>query len=213
MFSAPAAAHAAARMTGLAVAVAPFLLTAACASEPPTPCSSPGDTYVQQAILSREDTDELEYATFVLVCTAEGTVTIIDDEGNDYESLEDFQRNNDLYTDEDQLLLPANFPALDDPEGYHTVPAHKPAVSTGQVIGGLALVALIGVFVGLALRQRRAKAVLELERQRQEQRLATVRANEELAQERHRQLAEQQTEESEHPPIEERRKDQDNDPA
>jgi hypothetical protein len=213
VFSAPAAARAAARMTGLAAALAPFLLTAACASERPTPCSSPGDTYVQHAILSREDTDELEYATFYLVCTPEGTVAIIDEEGNDYESLDDFQRNNDLYTDEDQLALPANFPAVDDPQGFTTVPAHKPLVSTGQVVGGLALVALVGVFLGLALRQRRHKAALEREQQWQEQRLATERANEELAQERRQQLAERQSEEMEQPPVEERREGQDNDPT
>ncbi|HEY1093099.1 MAG TPA: transmembrane domain-containing protein [Glycomyces sp.] len=191
MLSAPPAARAAARATGLAAAVAPFLLAAGCATEPPTQCASPGDTYVQTAILSRERTDELEYVTFILVCTPEGTVAIVDEEGNDYESLDDFQRSNDLYDDEDELLLPANFPEVDDPAAVTSVPAHKPVLSTGQVIGGVALVALVGVFLGLAVRQRRRKAALEWEREWQEQRLATERANEELALERQRKETEQ----------------------
>jgi hypothetical protein len=96
-------------------------------------------------------------------CGPDGTVVITDEGGNEYESLEDFQANNDLLTEDDQMLIPADFPSMDesDQAGFTTVAGHTGNSALWWWIGAVALVAVIALIV---IARIRANALSRLER-------------------------------------------------
>lgn len=157
----PIALHrASTRLACAAMASAALLATPACAATgPAASCSNPGDVHVVTAIASRGDDQQLEYSEFILECTSDGTVLVTDENGDQYESLEDFQVNNDLFEDGDQLLLPEDFPSMDgaarDEAGFTTMEAKKQGVTPLQVLTGAALIALVGGLLMFAWRRNR----------------------------------------------------------
>lgn len=116
-------------------------LAAACAESPePTPCTSNEGVFYFHAPVIREDgsSDEI---LLLFMCEEDDTVTIIDSQGNDYKSLEEFQADNELLTEEDRLFLPNDFPAVEQAEDVRLmeVPGHTEKTSLWLIIGGIAV--------------------------------------------------------------------------
>ncbi|MEU5871725.1 hypothetical protein AB0A73_09215 [Glycomyces sp. NPDC047369] len=111
-----------------------------------TSCDEPGATYSQILLIDLADSEDWDEAVVFLVCTEERTVAIVDENGHDYTSLEDFQRNNELFDEGDQMIVTADFPAIDSDADFETVPAKTPLFTTWQIIAlavaGLAVIAL-----------------------------------------------------------------------
>lgn len=133
---------------GAVLALGLVLATAACgAPGTPTKCTPGVDMIAQRTVVHYAESDELGYVVFFLECTSDGTVTIFDEDGNEYESLEDFQASNDLLTEEDEMMLPAHFPSMSgsDESGFITVPGHREDSSMWWRIGAVVLVVIIAL--------------------------------------------------------------------
>jgi hypothetical protein len=131
--------------------------TAACgAPGTPTNCTPGDDMIAQRAVVHYAESDELGYLVFLLECTSDGTVTVFDEDGNDYESLEDFQANNDLLTEEDRILLPSHFPSMSgsDESKIVTVPGHTGNSAMWWRIGAAVLVVIIALIAIPRLREQ-----------------------------------------------------------
>ncbi|MCD0445001.1 hypothetical protein LO763_15395 [Glycomyces sp. A-F 0318] len=153
----------AARAALLAIAAIP--LVAGCASEERTACDDPGTTYAQVIYFESAD-GSWDETTVFLVCTPDRTVGIVDENAQDYTSLEDFQINNELFEEGDQMIVTEDFPAIDAEAEFKTVPARidDPAVMWWTIGGAAAAVIAAGLLVWLWLRKRR-KAIREGEEQ------------------------------------------------
>lgn len=144
------------RAAAVSLALLAVSLTAACgAPGEPTSCDEPGSTYSQVVPVILAATDEWDETTVFLVCTPEETVAIVDEQGNDYISLEDFQRNNELFDEGDQMLVIADFPAIDSTGELQAVPAKTPPITLWQVVGLVALAAVVVALVLFLLSLRR----------------------------------------------------------
>lgn len=134
--------------------------TAACgAPGTPTSCTAGDDPVLISAVATTEGED-LRYVPLILECGPDETVTITDEDGNEYESLEDFQANNELLDDGDMMTVPANFPAMNGYEqaGYTTVEGRTGGIpGLWWWVGGSALVA-VAIAVGIARFERRRGA-------------------------------------------------------
>lgn len=116
------------------------------ASGETTSCDEPGATYSQILLIDLADSEEWDESVVFLVCTEERTVAIVDENGDDYTSLEDFQRNNELFEEGDKMIITADFPTIHSEADFETVPAKTPLFTTWQIIAlvtaGLAVIAL-----------------------------------------------------------------------
>lgn len=115
-----------------------------------TSCGEPGATYSQILLIDPADSEDWEQSVVFLVCTEERTIAIVDENGDDYTSLEDFQRNNELFDLGDEMTVPGDFPAIDSDADFETVPAKTLFLPVWQIVGlGVLALALIGLIVFL----------------------------------------------------------------
>ncbi|MEU6246536.1 hypothetical protein [Glycomyces sp. NPDC047010] len=139
-------------LRSLAAALPALAFLAGCgAPGETTSCDEPGATYSQVLLVDLADSEDWDESVVFLVCTEERTIAIVDENGDDYTSLEDFQRNNELFETGDEMLVPADFPAVDSEADFETVPAKTPPLSLWQIIGiaaaGLAVIALVVLLI------------------------------------------------------------------
>jgi hypothetical protein len=114
------------------------------ANAEPKPCESIGVVYSADVFVTRADGSTEETVLFV-VCSKEGYLTIVDTNGTSYPDRESFLEDNDLFTEDDTLILPRNFPSP-DPGPLESVPGHAPEMGPGWWIagGGVLAMALAG---------------------------------------------------------------------
>jgi hypothetical protein len=141
--------HTVTRAGCAAIAAGSVSLAAACAESPePTPCTSDGVVFTFDAPVVREDGSSDEILLF-LVCDEDDTVTIIDAQGNTYKSLEEFQADNELLTEEDRLFLPDDFPAVEQAEDVKLMEVAGRTEKTPPwlIIGGIAAALFVAAVV------------------------------------------------------------------
>jgi LPXTG-motif cell wall-anchored protein len=128
-----------------------------------SPCGSPGQVYAQKIIVAPKN-GRPDLKTLFLVCRPTRVLAIVDSDGGTYKDLDDFRAHNHLFSADDKITLPRNFPSADTSGnvGFMTVSGHTGTSSPWWwLIGGIVLVAVIsgGAFLWLRARRRPAGAV------------------------------------------------------
>ncbi|GAB2941649.1 hypothetical protein ACFMQL_36135 [Nonomuraea fastidiosa] len=154
----------AARAVRSAIALPFLLLLAVCApavsasaSPAPSPSGSPGPEVYEQPVLVHRKDGSFEWIKLYSVRHKEtGEFVIIDSQGKDYEDLDDFRANNDLFTEEDKITIPRNFPTPSGGKDLQliTVPGHTSNAGTWWLAGGIAVAVLVSIGVIVAVRGR-----------------------------------------------------------
>lgn len=80
----------------------------------PTPCPSPGKSYSQKILVERRDGSFTDISV-ALVCAPDKTVAIVDSNGDEYTSLDDFRAGNKILGRHDKIIIPKYFPAVEQP--------------------------------------------------------------------------------------------------
>jgi LPXTG-motif cell wall-anchored protein len=105
-------------------------------------CESPGKVYSQKVIVGHKD-KRFDLKTLFLVCSPSHVVAIVDSDGRSYKDLRDFRAHNHLFSEDDKITLPRNFPSVDTSAnaGLMTVSGHTGTSSVWWwLIGGVVLV-------------------------------------------------------------------------
>ncbi|MFG1694260.1 hypothetical protein [Nonomuraea sp. NPDC049309] len=157
--------RAAARAVRWAIALPLLLLLAVCApavsasaSPAPSPSGSPGpEAYEQPVLVHRKDGSFEWTKLYVLHRKETGAFTIIDSRGKEYEDLDDFRARNELFTEEDEITIPRNFPTPSDGKDLQliTVSGHTSDAWMWWSGGGIAVAVLVLTALILAVRARR----------------------------------------------------------
>jgi LPXTG-motif cell wall-anchored protein len=128
-----------------------------------SPCGSPGQVYTQKIIVAHKNGPP-DLKTLFLVCRPSHVLAIVDSDGGTYKDLDDFRAHNHLFSEDDRITLPRNFPSADTSSdaGFMTVSGHTGTSSTWWwLIGGIVLVLVIGGGAFLRPRARRRRAGAE----------------------------------------------------
>jgi LPXTG-motif cell wall-anchored protein len=128
----------------------------------PARCASAGRTYSANVIVEHKG-GKTELKTLFLVCKPDHFVKIVDSDGRAYDDLDDFRAHNHLFSRDDKITVPRDFPSVDTTGR----PGFGPAVSghTGTSplwwsLGGFVLVLIIAGGAFLVVRRRSASAVV-----------------------------------------------------
>jgi hypothetical protein len=131
----------------------------------PARCASAGQTYSAHVIVEHKD-GKAELKTLFLVCKPDHFVKIVDSDGRAYDDLNDFRAHNHLFSRDDKITMPRDFPSVDATGNPGFGPAVSGHTSTSPLwwwlIGGFVLVLITGggAFLWLVLRRQRASTVV-----------------------------------------------------
>ena len=78
----------------------------------PSRCEAPGKVYAQKVIVAREHRP-VDLTTLFVVCRPTHVAAIVDSDGRTYEDLADFRAHNHLFSGNDKITLPRDFPSTD----------------------------------------------------------------------------------------------------
>jgi hypothetical protein len=124
-----------------------------------SPCGSPGQVYAQKIIVAHKN-GRFDLKTLFLVCRPSHVLAIVDSDGGSYKDLGDFRAHNHLFSEDDRITLPRNFPSADTSAkvGFMTVSGHTGTSSIWWwLIGGIVLVLIVcGALLRLRARRRRS---------------------------------------------------------
>lgn len=124
----------------------------------PTPCAEEQHGHVfEQPIFVEHAGGDMDVTVVFLVCAPSGTVNIVDGKGGTYTDLDDFREHNTLFTAEDQLSLPKDFPSVQESRHIVLITVSGHTTSTRWVwwvVGGATLIVLAGVALWLRARHR-----------------------------------------------------------
>ena len=116
-----------------------------------------GEIYAQRILVKRENGEHDEITVFI-VHRPDGSTVLIDSNGQRYEpSLEDFLDNNHLFSPEDSITLPRDFPNAPQtgPFNLMTISGHTSSSWGWWLGGGGVLVAVMTAGGVLWIRSRR----------------------------------------------------------
>ncbi|MUN38023.1 hypothetical protein [Actinomadura litoris] len=119
----------------------------------PTGCSSPGQVYQANILVKHGDAPSEAKALF-LVCQQNRFVKIVDSDGRSYDDLDDFRAHNHLFGEDDMIMVPRSFPAVDASQSPGFGPWVSGHTSTSQawrwLPAGIVLVLVLGSGGGFA---------------------------------------------------------------
>ncbi|WP_242908395.1 hypothetical protein [Actinomadura terrae] len=119
----------------------------------PTGCSSPGKVY-QASILVKHKGDASEAKALFLVCQQNRFVKIVDSDGRSYDDLDDFRAHNHLFGEDDMIMVPRSFPAVDTRQSPGFGPWISGHTTTSQawrwLPAGIVLVLVLSIGGGFA---------------------------------------------------------------
>jgi len=110
-----------------------------------------GTLYIRRVLVKHAD-GSLELVRLYVAQKSEKDAVLIDPQGKTYQDLADFQANNEVLTAEDLVLLPENITSVPGEGRVVTVYGHTTTDWLPWVIGGLAVVVVLGA--GLVVRRR-----------------------------------------------------------
>ncbi len=143
---------------GAVVVVLLASLVAGCglSGTPQSRCESPGKVYSQRVLVNRDGKKDFEWITLFLVCKPDRHVGIVDSEGKDYESLDDFRANNKLLDEDDKITLPRDFPAVERQGDVElmTVSGHTGTPWPYYLVGAVSVMVIIGCAVWVYRRRQ-----------------------------------------------------------
>lgn len=121
------------------------------------PCASRGEVYTERLLVEHKN-GKWEQKPLFLVCNSQHYIKIVDSDGRAYDDLDDFRAHNHVFTKDDKIVLPRDFPAVDQTgtPDLVTVSGHTAGFSLWWPLGGLVVLLLIagGGFVALRPRRR-----------------------------------------------------------